>query len=119
MSLTAKKNKKRVSRESGHKREAFRRRKKRKKKRKDILKAESLGEGGRRREEKNATTCTKDTRLRRSSDKMQPVNILHHVLFALLIIAVTTSIAGKLQSGECKCTYIDMINRRSNSQCEN
>ncbi|CAL1682156.1 unnamed protein product [Lasius platythorax] len=43
---------------------------------------------------------------------MQPVNILHHVLFALLIIAVTTSIAGKLQSVKLRGTRNRSMLRR-------
>ncbi|XP_072757849.1 pancreatic triacylglycerol lipase [Anoplolepis gracilipes] len=42
---------------------------------------------------------------------MQPVNILHHVLFVLLITAVTTSIAGKLQSVKHRPRNRSMLRR--------
>lgn len=51
-------------------------------------------------EEGWATNSTEDTNLQRLSDRMKPVNVLHRVLFSLLMIDITASIAGKLQPGE-------------------
>ncbi|XP_020285308.1 pancreatic triacylglycerol lipase-like isoform X2 [Pseudomyrmex gracilis] len=48
-------------------------------------------------EEGWATNSTENTNLRRPSDRMKPVNVLHRVLFSLLMINITASIAGKLQ----------------------
>lgn len=46
------------------------------------------------------TISTKNAKFRRFSGKMQSVDA-HRVLLVLLITAVITSIAGKLQPGEC------------------
>lgn len=51
-------------------------------------------------EKRDATISTKYAKFRRFSGKMQSVGA-HRVLLALLITAVITSIAGKLQPGEC------------------